>query len=363
MKYSALILLLMIGISTGFSSDIFAVLPVSGEGHYFVSYQNTSDNETAIGIGLLSPEGELLWERESGTVRGDATDVSACPCFDGGFLTALAFGIGYTDILITKWSTTGEVIASDTISFFCYDSPQNLFQFQDGYVLMWDSWSSQRGVHLARLDQNGSVIETVFAVETLHPAGTALAVEENSFAVAVSPIVAIENPQLTGYGSVDNVLWSHFLPEKDHEYGDFVVDLSYAPSGELVALWRTMATGEQPASYCVTEHSRNGDMLEYYSFPMEEFSDISFAGLQAGTDIVLMGHSPEESAFWIAFTDLQGELIEKLSVNLKFIPTGIQFLNDHSFLVTGVEEGSDQTTLLHVSAAGEVLWAFPEREL
>ncbi len=363
MKYAVLSLLLITAVSTCFGNDILAVLPVPGEGCYFISSQNTSGYETVICAGLLSLEGELLWERESGIVRVDATGVSACLCRDGGFLTALAFGIGYTDILITKWNIEGEALSSDTISFLCYDSPQNLFQFKNGFVLMWDSWSSQRGVHLARLDQNGSVIETVFAVETLNPASTALAADDNSFVVAVSPIVACDNPALTAYTAVDTLLWSHFLPEKDHNYADFVVDLSYTPSGELVALWETMATGEQPASYCVTEHSRNGDMLDYYSFPMERFSDISFRGLQAGTGIVLMGHSPEKSAFWIAFTGLHGNLIEKMSVNLNFIPTGIQFLSDHSFLVTGVEDGSNEITLLHLSVAGEILWVFPEREL
>ncbi len=361
MKSFVLLSLLVACTSPEAYGDILSVLPVSGEGHYLVSSQNISENETAISIGLLSQEGELLWERESVIVRGDAIDASACTCFDEGFLTAIAFGIGYTDILITKWSTTGEVLASDTISFFCYDSPLDLFQFKDGYVLMWDSWSSQRGLHLALLDENATVIETVFAVETLHPGPTALTVDNNSFVLAVSPILAIDSPELTSYSSVHDVIWSQYLPVRDDDYPDFAYDVSYAPSGELAVLWNTMATGEQSASYCVTVHSQEGHMLEYYSSPVSVFTGTSFTGLKAGTELVLMGHSPEESSFWIAFTDLQGELIEKLSVNLDFIPHGIKFLDDQSFLVTGIEDGSDEISLLRVSGAGEIIWVFPDR--
>lgn len=363
MKSFVLLSLLVACTSTKAYGNILSVLPVSDDGYYIISSSQVFPQSDAISVSLLSEEGQLIWKHESTTVRGDAVGGVLCPGEDGGVVTAVTFGTGYTDILITKWSTTGEVLASDTISFFCYDSPLDLFQFKDGYVLMWDSWSSQRGLHLALLDENGAVIETIFAVETLHPGGTAMTIEDNSFVLAVSPILALENPELTCYSSVHDVVWSHLLPVKDHDYADFVVDVSYAPSGELVALWRTMATGEQPAEYCVTKHSRNGNMLDYYSFPTEWFSDFSFAGLRAGTEMVLMGHSSEESAFWIAFTDLKGELIKKLSVNLDFIPIGIELSNDHSFLVTGIEDGSDEISLLRVSGAGEILWVFPERQL
>lgn len=358
MKSFALLSLLVACTSPGAYGNILSVIPVSGDGCYIISSSRMYAESDTIYVSLLSEEGELIWKHENTTVRNDAVGAVLCPGLDGGIVTAVTFGTGYTDILITKWSSSGEELNSDTISFVCYDSPSNLFQFSDGYVFMWDSWSSQRGLHLALFDENGTVIETVFAVETLHPGSTAITVEDNSFVLAVSPILALDNPQLTSYASVNDVVWSDFLTEKDHDYADFVVDVSYAPSGELVALWRTM----EPESYYVTEHSRNGNMLEFYSFPMEGFSELSFTGLKAGTEMVLMGHSQEESAFWIAFADLQGELIEKLSVNLDFMPVGIEFLDDHSFLVTGVEDGSDEISLLHVSGAGEILWAFPERQ-
>ncbi len=363
MKSFVLLSLLVVCTSPGAYGDILSVLPVSGEGCYLISSSRMYHENDLIYVSLLSEDGELIWKHENATVRGDAVDAVLCPGLDGGIVTAVTFGTGYTDILITKWSRSGEELNSDTISFECYDYPRNLFQFSDGYVLVWDSWSSQKGLHLALLDENGTVIETVFAFETLYPGSTSVTVEDNSFVLAVSPILALDNSELTSYASVHDVLWSHFLPEKDDVCADLVVDVSYAPSGELVALWRTMATGEQPASYCVTVHSQNGHMLEYYSSPLSAFTGASFTGLKAGTEIVLMGHSQEESAFWIAFTDLKGELIEKLSVNLDFIPVGIEFLNDQSFLVTGVEDGSDEISLLHVSGAGEILWAFPERLL
>ena len=359
MKSFVLLSLLVACTSPGANGNIVSVLPVSGDGCYIISSSQVFPQSDAISVSLLSEVGELIWKHENATVRDDAGGGVLCPGEDGGVVTAVTFGTGYTDILITKWSSSGEELNSDTISFVCYDSPMNLFQFGEGFVLMWDSWSSQRGLHLALLDENGTVIETVFAVETLHPGPTAFTTEDNSFVLAVSPILAHDNPELTSYASVHDVVWSHFLPEKDHDYADFIVDLSFAPSGELVALWRTM----EPESYYVTEHSRNGNMLKYYSFPMERFSEMSFAGLQAGMEMVLMGHTQEESTFWIAFTDLQGELTQKLSVNLNFMPVGIEFLNDHSFLVTGVEYGSDEISLLHVSGSGEILWAFPERQL
>lgn len=343
------------GISPGMQGGILDVLPVDGEGIYLILGENVSPCETIIRIGLVSPDGILLWQNESVTVRSDAVASVICPAVDGGILSANAFGSGYTDILLTRWSRTGTVLNTDTIAMQCYDAPGGLIQHDGGYILLWDSWSEDRGLHLAELDESGNVLETVFAFETIHPGATTLAGDENLFVVGISPLLAGDNPALIGYSSFGHELWSFHMPWEIQDSTDYIVALSLSDSGEQVALWKTLA-----GSGCCTTVSEDCELLEYYPSLCTEYAGATSIALYESENVIFSGPFTEESTFWIACTDLQGNLTQKLAVNRNLTPSKIIPFGNSSFLVTGTEnDGEDGNILLRISSSGEVLWVFP----
>lgn len=361
-SYSLFAGLLLI-LTSSVYGKILTSQPVLGEGIYFVSSKQINPIDEILVLGLLSFEGELLWQKETVTVRSDAEGVCLCPAPDNGILSATAFGTGYTDILITKWSSSGEVLNRDTMALECYDAPYQLTSFDEGFLLLWDSWSDERGLHLASIDSSGNIIDTIFAVETMHPAPAALSTTENSFILVASPVVTFDEPSLVNYAGLDSIIWSHDLPFEEEYYPCFVVDFFIEDSEKFNLLWDINGWSGEIDEYISTQHSKDGRVESSFESPFAEFTEAVFVELAQDNQVVLIEYFGETSSFQIVFTDIQGNELERIPVDYNLNPSAVNCLPDNSFLVYGITGNSPlNSELIRVSGNGEVLWSFSQED-
>ena len=343
-----------------FSSSMYAsvlnIYPIPNEGIYYASTQQLAPEEAQLFFGLLSPQGNLVWQKEIATVRSDAAAVSICPVSDGGILTATAYGTGYTDILVSKWSNSGEILNTDTIAYDCYDAPYQLTPFGEDYLLLWDSWSDERGLHLALVNSSGNVTETVFAVETAHPAPTILSSSENSFTVALSPAVTMEATSLVKFYELESIEWSQIPQLEDDLNPCFARDMIVKDSGEFTVIWELFEFMGKISKCVIAEYSEDGTLMNCNDSFLTNFTEVVYVKLLPDGKMILLEHSSDSSTFQIILTDIQGNEEQRIPVSYNFVPTEVDYLPDNSFLVTG--ETADSGGLIKVTDTGEVLWSF-----
>lgn len=200
--------------------------------------------------------GELLWSVESPMVRSDAAYGLVCEGASGNVLSVCSYGEGYTDILIQLIDPAGNVIRRDTIAMQCYDSPQALRFTGEGFVLLWDSWSEQRGVHMALIDNNGSVAKTEFVSYTVNPGPVALSAG-NVIRVGLSPILA-QSDVLFCYSPEGELLWSLAPPLPAS--AELIQEISLKVTGEFSVVWRSLPRSDGETGIVVTEHYSNGEI-------------------------------------------------------------------------------------------------------
>lgn len=145
---------------------------------------------SVLQVQYLNRDGDALWSSAALPVRRDAAAGTVIESPRGEILAACAFGEGYTDILLQLFDSTGNLLNADTISLNCYDTPQALAVTGSGFALAWDSWSEERGVHLAFVDHGGTVLSTDFVSETVNPGPVALVSAGSVLVLAVSPLLA-----------------------------------------------------------------------------------------------------------------------------------------------------------------------------
>lgn len=180
------------------------------------------------------------WRFEAPRVREDAPGGYLCSAGEGCVLAAVAYGTGYTDILLVLLGPDGAVLGSDTIAFTCYDSPYELLATEEGYTLLWDSWSEERGLHLAFIGPECSVDTTLFVAETVNPGPAEMIVFRDHILVAVSPLLAVDRV-LFCFSSRGEPEWSVYplLPQG----ADFITGLS-ADSAGITMSWRALTVTE-----------------------------------------------------------------------------------------------------------------------
>ncbi len=343
-----------------FTSSMYASLlsiqPVPDEGIYFASQHIAIDEGDQIFLGLLSFDGNMLWQNEIATVREDAMAVSICSAQEGGILTATASGSGYTDILVTKWNSAGEALNSDTIAFFCYDTPYQLISFEKDYLLLWDSWSDERGLHLALIDSSGNIVNTSFVIPTMHPAPTVLSATENFFIIALSPIVTMEETSLVKFTGFESLVWSQ-VSQLEYEFNPcYSQDLIIESSGKFVVIWELLEFMGEISKYVISEYSIDGTLDNCYDSSLTDFTEAVYVKLLPNSKMILLEHSSDSSTFQIILADIQGNEELRIPVNYNFIPTKVDYLPDNSFLVIG--KATNAGELIRVTDTGEVLWSF-----
>jgi hypothetical protein len=230
-------------------------VPLSDGGICGVIQEELGEYTSVLRIESVDSGGAVRWTAGALPVRNDAVSGLVSESSDGKILFASAFGEGYTDILLQLFNGSGDLLNSDTISLVCYDTPLALVSTSEGFALAWDSWSGERGVHIAFLDGDGTVVRTVFVTGTVNPGPAALAVFHSSVIIGVSPLLA-QDEILFCYSEDGERLWADrpVLPE-----GAELIE-SIAPSGDgtLSVLWKSLPDADGRTHDTVTEHSVTG---------------------------------------------------------------------------------------------------------
>ncbi len=274
------------------------VMP-SGEVCVLGSAESTteiSNNE----LTMLTPSGDVLWQMDTPPVRAGAAGGVLSLTARGNIFCACEEGDGYTDVLMGLYSPSGEVLSTDMISRECYDSPQAVCAVGDGMLLAWDSWSEERGIHLAVISENGTVESTEFIAGTIHPMNIAMDHQGGVTVLGVSP-VASEEGVLFGLSQEGSVLWSSsYCPEDAMVIHDIAVE----DSGEFAVLWGTVPVGIGSSSLILTRHSAGGGVTESETEPFQSIADISAVNLVHGEKVLIVSNS-----IHLVETDLNGHIL------------------------------------------------------
>lgn len=254
-------------------------------------------------LAMFSSSGQLSWQVEVASVRRDAAGGVLLLTEEGNILCACEEGGGYTDVFIGIYNSSGEILNSDVISRECYDSPECICAVEEGILLVWDSWSEERGIHLAFLGENAAVRNTEFISGTAHPMNTALDHRSGATILGVSPIAA-EEEVLFGLSDQGSVLWSsNCFPE-----GAMVIhDIEVEESGEFTVLWGDVTVGVDGSSLLLTSHSNCGDVTALETIPFETIAEISAVNILQGGKALIVSNSIR-----LLETDLDGNILTEV---------------------------------------------------
>ncbi len=159
------------GAATGRVLDI---CPASGDGAW-LSVQSATELEETSALCLYRIEaGEAVFADTLGYVRSDAAHCRLVHREDGGCFAATSTGTGYTAISLRSYGPDGSMEWELVEDGECYDEPLGLLGTDDGGVLMlWDSWSTSRGLWVLRVTREGEQVFRTYAIPTIHPFYTA----------------------------------------------------------------------------------------------------------------------------------------------------------------------------------------------
>ena len=233
------------------ASGLTDSLPLSDGGICRVIRDDLNEYTSVLRIESVDSGGAVRWTAEALPVRNDALSGLISESAQGGILFASAFGEGYTDILLQLFSDRGELLNADTVSLVCYDSPQALVVTENGFALAWDSWSEERGIHLAFISSQGRVVDTRFATGTVNPGPVALESIDGWLVLGVSPILA-EDDVLFFYSRTGERRRS-ITPELPDE-AQLIESIQHSETGTFSVVWKSLPDEDGNAVISITEH-------------------------------------------------------------------------------------------------------------
>jgi len=139
----------------------------------------------------------------------------------------------------------------------CYDSPQALTSTACGFILLWDSWSQQRGIHIALVSWEGIVSKTCFVSYTINPGPVAMDAGEVVL-VGLSPLLA-DRDVLFCYSPDGDLLWSE-APELP-ETAQLIEKIELLESGLFTVLWHSLPDSEGGTVSTFTRHDCKGGII------------------------------------------------------------------------------------------------------
>ena len=227
-------------------------VPLTDGGFCRVIQNEINDCTSVLRIESVDSSGSVRWMADALPVRNDAVSGLVSESSDGKILFTSEFGEGYTDILLQLFSNEGDLLNSDTISLVCYDSPQALISTGVGFVLAWDSWSEERGVHLAFISADGSIDRTEFLTGTVNPGPVAMAELGNTVVVGVSPILS-EGEILFFYSENGERL--HAETPVLSQHAQLIESLQPTGAGTFSVHWKSLSDSDGNTMETATEHS------------------------------------------------------------------------------------------------------------
>jgi len=298
--------------------------------------ETTETEATTLKLCRYRPLEGVLWSLETPPVRADAAQGVLGLTPEGKIITAVQINEGYTDIFIGTYSQGGELLHADTLTTQCYDEPQTICSTEEGMVLAWDSWSEERGVHLATIDEEGVVTGKHFITPTAHPMNIAMDHNAGLTVVGVSPLAA-EDDVLFGINENGSVLWSVGTDCGLPDEASMILDIALEEDGGFQVLWNSGPAGGEVPRYVVTTHLAGGEVLEKVYDPVFRPDGIYALNLLRGGELLQAGYFFEEEGYHVTRTDLSGNPAAQLTLPSDFTFQNVKPWDADGYIVYGFD--------------------------
>ncbi|MFO7627209.1 MAG: hypothetical protein R6V62_08125 [Candidatus Fermentibacteraceae bacterium] len=337
------LLMIASGAATGRVLDI---CPASGDGAWLVVQSSTEMDEVSVSCLYLIEDGEAVLADTLGSVRSDAAHCRLIQREDGGCFSATSTGTGYTAISLRSYGPDGSVEWELVEDGDCYDEPLGLLGTGDGGVLMlWDSWSTSRGLWVIRVNREGEQLWRTFALPTLHPFFTALCPAGDGGCFVAAATVAVMDECVTvtldSSGNERECISVGVL----ENLGARTPIAAVASDEGIISLWADTPVPESLDEIVVALF--NPGSIESRWFSLDPLSGAQLLEMSDGGVIAAGGGDTP----WVCTTDMTGTVTWHHRFETAFVPGAIDS-GDGFILVSGdcetgffaarVEEGTGE---------------------
>lgn len=316
----------------------------------------------AILLIRIDAAGGAVFVDTLGIVREDAASCRLISMENGGCAAAVEVGIGYTGTALRCYDSELMLNWKLVEDGFCYDSPYELLEMPEGgLLLLWDSWSDDRGLWVMRVSPGGETIWRSFVIPTAHPFYSCLCIAPGGDCVVTASTVTLadENAavQLNGDGGGESG-WS-------------VGDLESLGAFSSMGLWNSEASllsawSLEPVPDCLdtllmVELLPGGELGMSWLFTLDHLSNSSLLDALPGGGFVLSGvdTSSESMQPWIGITDDTGTVEWSHTFADNFTPVAMDISHDGFAVVAGDPmpgTGSGASIIVRLELGGEQIW-------
>ncbi|GEM_PF-3254839 len=317
------------------------------------------DGSDAILLSRIDSEGEASFVDTLATVRDDAASCRLISIENGGCAAVAETGTGYTGVALRSYDQDGTLEWELIEDGFCYDSPYELLEIPGGgFLLLWDSWSEERGLWVMCVSPDGEAIWKTHAIPTAHPFYSSMcAAPDGGCAVTASTVTLVDENaavMLNGEGSEVSG-WS-------------IEDLEVQGAFSSVGLWSTDAgflsawTLEPVAgsldTLVMVELLPGGDTGRSWPFALDGLFGAELIDAVPEGGFVLCGtdSSLEGQKTWICTTDSSGAVSWSHRFTDGFTPVAMDISPDGLAVIAGDTATGSGAYGVCVGLGGEQLW-------
>lgn len=351
MKTLPALLSLAAGSVSGQVLDVCA----GGNGTWLAVRCGTEIGEEASTCLFLVSEGGSVFVDTLGIVRSDAAKCCLTRRDEGGCYAAVSIGTGYTAVSLRAYGPDGarewEIIEDG----FCYDAPTGLFATSDGgAVLLWDSFSSERGLWAMRVSPAGETVWKTFALPTYHPDFTAFCpMADGSFLLAASTEAAMDDRAVAAVGS-SGVVESFWTAGSLEALGAVTPVGIWTARGVPLSAWSGETTPVSLDELVMTTLLEDGATGESWRFKLNPVTGAMLVQAAPGGGFIFCG---VEELPWVCGCDRTGSVTWRSDFGICFTPAAMTMTPSGTVVVAGDRE--DGFIVVEVDPATGVLWTFP----
>lgn len=328
-------LLAMFSITSGVCfGHVLDICAAQGNGAWLAVQSFTELEEVSLVCLYLIEDGETFPVDTMGTVRSDAAHCRLIPRAEGGCFSATSTGTGYTAISLRAHNPDGSVDWELVEDGDCYDAPCGLLETVDGGVLMlWDSWSTGRGLWVMRVSPDGEQIWKTFVLPTLHPFYTAFCAHGDDGCLVAAAVVAVGGDfAMTALDSVGDETEAWSVGVLENLGASTPMSIRSSDEG-AISVWADTPVPENLDDLIVIR-DRSGS-LDSWSFSLRSLSGAVLLEAVGGGFIAAGG----VESTWVCTTDLTGAVTWSYGFGSAFVPVAMDSGNGFILVAGDCEEG------------------------
>lgn len=333
MKRTPLLTLLTMLAGTA-GGQVLDICAASGEQAWLAVRRTAEDTDLSATCLYLSGDGKAAFVDTLGTVRSDAVHCRLLHREGGGCFSATSIGGGYTAVSLRAYRADGSLEWELEQDDICYDAPLGLLRTGDGGVLMlWDSFSDNRGLWVMRVTAEGVPLWKTFAIPTFHPFYTAFCgYGDDGCLVAAATVTAAADRVLVTLDSGGRENWGQGVEAVEKTGACAPIAAGSCNDGTLT-LW-TGSPAPESLDGLIAVMERSGS-IERWEYSLDGLTGARILEV-AGGGILAAGVSGET---WVCSADSAGHIIRYMVFANGFLPEALDFCDGLIFIAGDTENG------------------------